>query len=88
MHYRPPRRPSSMSITIDGMRRAATITDVSESGLQLIVPDGLPIGTRVTLVAPRLEIGGEVRWCRADRAGLQLDRALTPGEQAELAGAW
>ncbi len=88
MYYRPPRRPSSLSITIDGLKGLAQIVDVSERGLQVVVRDGLPVGRQVTLVAPRFRLVGVVRWCRADRAGLLLDRPLTSSEQAELAGGW
>lgn len=88
MQYRPPRRPSTMSIAVDGTKRVVRIEDVSERGLQIVVRDGLETGRRVTLVAPRFRLTGEVRWCRADRAGILLDRSLTAAEQSELTGGW
>lgn len=88
MHYWPPRRPSTMSIAVEGSKRIARIDDVSERGLQIVVTGGLEVGGRVTLVAPRFRLLRKVRWCRADHAGILLDRSLTSAEQAELAGGW
>lgn len=88
MFYRPRRRPSGMQVTIRALGKdlSVKVLDVSQTGVKVAIPDGLPEGAAAMLVTPRFQVGATVRWSQAGKVGLTLDRKLGSGEQTELSG--
>ena len=88
MFHRPRRRPSTMmaAIRVGARDRAVGVIDVSEAGLCLSTKDAFVEGQAITVVTPRMQLAGTVRWAAKGQVGVILDRKLTPSQQTELSG--
>jgi len=64
----------------DGISQPATIRNISPYGALLCGAYLPAVGTRVTLIAERLEVCGTVIWLHDDRCGLLLSREVQPLE--------
>jgi hypothetical protein len=74
-------RNDPVDVTIGTERRAAFLTDASQTGFGLKFAPGLSIGQLVQVhLKGRETVGAVVVWAERDRAGLRLVHPLAPGD--------
>ena len=68
-------------IEVMGQSMGARICDISTDGIKVLVDDLLCTGDRVIITMRGMEtrLGGLVRWCHGDHAGIEFDQPMAIG---------